>query len=90
MASLRDVLNHIGVPVRIERGNQVVGEVLGTARAGVVLLEPKVEPRPGDRAVLVGTGQAFRVQSVHAETVGGRVDHYRLVVDPTADPAHRG
>lgn len=82
MASLRDVLNHIGQPVEIRRGNTLVATVQGTERAGIVLLEPTAEPRAGDELRFVGSGRRVRVAAVRAETHQKKVDHYRADVQP--------
>jgi hypothetical protein len=81
MASLRDVLNHIGKPVEIRRGGQVVTTVLGTERAGLALLEPKAEPAEGDE-LRFSDGRRFRVVSVEAEIVREKIDHYRARLSP--------
>jgi len=81
MASLRDVLNHIGKPVEIRRGESVVATVLGTERAGTALLEPKAEPQVGDE-IRLSDGRRFRVVTVEAEVVKEKVDHYRARIVP--------
>ena len=82
MASLRDVLNHIGRPVRIERDGVLVVEVKGIEKAGVALVEPKAEPLMGDTIRFLQTGKTARVQSVAAEAINGKIDHYRLGLEP--------
>lgn len=79
MASLRDVLNHIGKPVQVLRAGAIVGTVLGTERGGIVLLEAKVEPHVGDELHLAD-GRRVRVAAVESESVRGKVDHYRARV----------
>lgn len=78
LASLRDVLNHIGKAVIIEREGSVVVEVKGIERAGVAFIEPKVEPLVGDTLRFVESGRRFRIRSVAGEAVNAKVDHYRL------------
>lgn len=81
VASLRDVLNHVGHAVEIRREGVTIGTVLGTERAGTALLEPKLVAKPGDELIWPG-GRLFRVESVEAEVVQGRVDHYRVRLIP--------
>lgn len=80
VASLRDVLNHIGRRVRLERGGAPVGEGLGLFRGETAFVEARLEPRPGDVLRVLDDESAYRVDASEAEIVQARVDHYKLRV----------
>jgi len=81
MASLRDVLNHVGKPFELHRDGVVIAQGLATVRPPLALVEPKAEPKIGD--VLVFGGQRYTVVAVAAEKFQERLDHYRLEVRPS-------
>lgn len=78
MASLRDVFNHIGKRVALERGGAPAGQGLGLLREGTALVEPQLEPRVGDVLRLLETGAAYVVESSEPERIRDRIDHYKL------------
>lgn len=78
MASLRDVLDHIGKRVRLERADESTVEGLALVREPEAFAEAKLEPKPGDVLVVLETDRRYRVESSEAELVRGRVDHYKL------------
>lgn len=82
MASLRDVLDHAGKKVRLERDGAALGEGLGILRGQEALVEARLAPRPADVLILVDGGRRFRIEEAHAEQVRGRTEHYRLRLAP--------
>lgn len=84
MASLRDVLDHAGKPVRLTPPGGAPREGRALRRGDVALLDPKLEPSPGDRIEFLETGEAYRLESAEAQEALGRVDHYRARLSPAA------
>ena len=82
MASLRDVLNHIGQQALLEREGRLIARVLAIERGLVGFIEPKAEPSRGDVLRFVQSGRAFRVVNVVPESQQERTDHYRLELLP--------
>lgn len=80
MASLRDVLNHIGKKVRIERADESEREGLGLIRGNKAFTEANLAPQAGERVTLLETGEVYRVVSSLPKMIGGRVDHFELEV----------
>lgn len=80
MASLRDVFDHIGKKVRVERADGSVAEGLGLLREPEAFAEAKLAPRLQETLVFLDGGDRFRIEESSAEMVRGRVDHYRLRV----------
>lgn len=82
MASLRDVLNHIGKDAEVIRGGQVAFAALAIRRGPDAFIEPRGEPQQGDRLRFIESGESFRIESAQPEQVHGRLDHYRLKLAP--------
>ena len=82
MASLRDVLNHIGKPVQLERSGRPTLPSKAIRRGNEAFMEAKVEPESGDVLRFVDSGEAFQVVAVAGEQFLGKLDHWRLTLAP--------
>lgn len=80
VASLRDALNHAGKKVRLVSGPDAARDGLAMRRGDVALLEPLLEPKPGDTMEFVETGERFRLESADPQAAQGKIDHYRCRV----------
>lgn len=82
MASLRDVLNHIGKAVQLERPGTPPVASKAIRRGNEAFVDAKVEPQSGDLLRFVDSGEAFRVVAVAGEQFQGKLDHWRLMLAP--------